>query len=180
MTLADGSSYEAYLSRTKAAGNTPLTAEAINTYISLAMSKGLSMSDVQAFIASNPGDYARLTSSLEGYEVPTTLAYTGAGNAYQTIKTIDGVQTQFGSQAIATVPPILPATTGGDPRMFLSLSNLPTGGGGGYPARELAPYVGSTSLGTSIFGAAGGGGLNLSTLLILLAIGGAAWYLLKK
>lgn len=88
-----------------------------------------------------------------------------------------------GASAIATaaasMPPILPMTTGGDQKMFLTLAGVPTGTGSGAPGRQLAQYA------TSPIGPGGGalpesiGGLNMMTVLILAAIAGVAWYLYK-
>jgi hypothetical protein len=88
-------------------------------------------------------------------------------------------QEQINAAAALPPPTIAMATTSGDPRMFLTLSNVPDSGGSAVPARSLAQYA-SSPIGMAGIGGAAPGGLNMTTILILLALAGAAWYLAQK
>src|SRR5262245_17494876 len=63
------SSYAQYASYAAAKGNTPLSESSIGYYVSQAISRGLSPSVQQGFLASNPGDWGRLDTAFDVYGI---------------------------------------------------------------------------------------------------------------
>ena len=79
-------------------------------------------------------------------------------------------------------PPVInTVTTGGDAVAFATLSGLPTTQGSVYPNAGMAPVIaaGGTPIGMGggLFGASSGGGI---PWLLIIAIGGAAWFLFSQ
>lgn len=115
----------------------------------------------------------------------------GSWDCHRLVEAFYGVREQQAGQvsvaqaaAVASLPPIAQSiTTGGDQRMFLSLSNVPTTSGGGAPARQLAPIVaaGSPMFGSSLFSlTTPSGGLDIMKIVLLAGVGFAAWHFLRK
>jgi hypothetical protein len=144
-------------------------------YVSQALSLGVSPGEIESFKAAN-------TNSDGTWDCHRLLEAFGGVREQQT-------QPSARVTALATATPLPPpvmaeVTTGADPRMFLTMENVPTSIGGGAPNRQLAPYVTSPmsgGVGGSSFSLTSpSGGMNWINILILAAIGFGAWYLLKK
>jgi len=164
--------YADYVANASARGVTPLAPSTIEFFVNDALSKGMPESDIRRFLAENPGDWARLSTSFSGYERDVVLT----SHASQQIVVSAGP----GSVAPPALPPpvIQQATTTGDSRMFLTLTNVPEGTSGGAPARQLAQFA-SSPIGmptTTSAMRSGSGGINWVTVILLAAIAGATWY----
>jgi len=143
-------------------------------YVSQALSLGISPGEIEAFKAANSNS-------------------DGTWDCHRLLDAFGGVreqQTQPSARvtAIATATPLPPpvmaeSTTGSDPRMFMTMTNVPETIGGGAPGRQLAPYVSSSMAGgvgsDTLSLTTPSGGLNFTMLLIIAAIGFGAWYLMK-
>lgn len=139
-------------------------------YVSQALSLGVTPAEIEAFKAANTNtdgtwDCHRLLDAFGGAREQET----------QPSPIVTALAT---AQQLAPPPVLAEYTTGSDARMFMTMQNVPTTIGGGAPNRQLAPYVSSSITESPLFGGAGGG-LNLTTLLILAAIAFGAWYLMK-
>lgn len=144
-------------------------------YVAQALSLGITQGEIDAFKAANTNsdgtwDCHRLLDAFGGLREQQTTVGTPAARVVAAI-----------AAATPLPPPIVAqGTASGDARMFLTMDNVPTGTGSGAPARELATYGGGVLQPASSAGLSLPGGLNLTTILIVLAIVGAAWYLTKK
>ena len=142
-------------------------------FVAQAKQLGASDAEIAAFKAANTNadgswDCNRMLEAFGGQREVDLGQYTPA---------------QVAAAAALPPPVIAPATTSGDARMFLSLSNVPDAVGSAAPARSSAAFA-SSPIGTGLFGGLGGssatgGGLNMMTLLLLALMAGAAWYLFK-
>src|SRR5688572_16136530 len=138
-------------------------------YVSQALSLGVTPGEIDAFKAAN-------TNSDGTWDCHRLLDAFGGVREQQT-------QPSARVTAIATATPLPPpvlaeATTGADPRMFMTMSNVPSTIGGGAPNRQLAPFASSPITGGAI-AAPGPFGMDMTTLLILAAVAFGAWYLMK-
>lgn len=144
-------------------------------YVSQALSLGVTPGEIEAFKAAN-------TNSDGTWDCHRLLDAFGGQREQQT-------QPSARVTAIATATPLPPpvisqASTGADPRMFMTMEQIPSTVGGGAPNRQLAPYVSSSISGGvgsgGFLGIGSGSGFDLKTILILAAVAFGAWYLLKK
>ena len=164
-------SYAEYYAYAMSRGNTPLAEDTIAYFVQQARANGITDARMTELLSTNPADWGRFNT-----------AFTDVEGAYSQ----GAITSQGGVQVLASsLPPpsITMPTSGADQRMFLTLQGVPTSAGGGTPARQLAPIVasGAPSFGSSLFSTSSStGGFDLMKLLVMAALGYAAWHFLKK